>query len=272
MKAPLARLLRLPPAPAPPPGAAGETAVFQSSPRYLLHRRLGWGLSQAGTAVGLLLSFLLLRGFEPQVAHWLSRLLNRGRLEGLIQVAAGWGLRLEPIEILNILETFALLGFLGQFVISGILLKLDWEQRWYLLSDTCLRIREGLFRVREQTMTIANIQNMKVRQGPIQRLFGIADLEVHTAGGGAKAPSSETSDTSTPLRSGRLVGLGDAAGVRDRIRERLAVFRDAGLGDPDDRSANPEPASGDRPGLAMAIDRLLAESRALRRSLEPPSA
>ena len=39
-------------------------------------------------------------------------------------------------------------------------------------------------KVREMTVTFANIQNAPVNQGPIQRALGIADLQVETAGGG----------------------------------------------------------------------------------------
>ena len=37
------------------------------------------------------------------------------------------------------------------------------------------------------TITHANVQNLRVVQGPLQRYFGIASLEVDTAGGGSAA-------------------------------------------------------------------------------------
>ena len=79
-----------------------------------------------------------------------------------------------------------------------------------MVSDESLRIREGLVRVPEQTMTVANIQNMRISQGPLQRLFGLAEFEVHTAGGGGKATEDDKSATRN-LHVGHFRGLGDFA-------------------------------------------------------------
>ena len=45
--------------------------------------------------------------------------------------------------------------------------------------------------VLETTITFENIQNVTVQQGPLQRLFGIADVRVDTAGGGGGGPHSQ---------------------------------------------------------------------------------
>ena len=148
------------------------------------------------------------------------------------------------------------------------LLTLNWEMRWYMVSDESLRIREGLVRVREQTMTVANIQTMRVRQGPLQRLFGLSELEVHTAGGGGRAPD-EGKRGDRDLHVGHFRGLEDAWALRDRLREALARHRASGLGDQDeDPAALPRDrnAAPDR-NLQGAADALLAEARRLRASL-----
>ena len=62
------------------------------------------------------------------------------------------------------------------------LVRLDFEKRWYLVTNRSLRVREGVVKLREMTITFANIQNISISQGPIQRLLGIADLRVDTAG------------------------------------------------------------------------------------------
>jgi hypothetical protein len=41
-------------------------------------------------------------------------------------------------------EIFAWTGFVVQAIGSFLLLRLDWEQRWYLISDRSLRVREGI--------------------------------------------------------------------------------------------------------------------------------
>ena len=48
------------------------------------------------------------------------------------------------------------------------LVRLDYELRWYIVTDRSLRIREGVTSLRESTMTFANIQHIAVRQGPLQ--------------------------------------------------------------------------------------------------------
>ena len=144
-----------------------------------------------------------------------------------------------------------------------------------MVSEESLRIREGLVSVREQTMTVANIQNMNVRQGPVQRLFGIADLEVHTAGGGNSGEAVEDGGAGgKQLHRGRFRGLEDAQGLRDRVRAALVRHRNAGLGDPDESHELEEPeASRDSErvseGLVAAAARLAREARALRQALAP---
>ncbi len=255
------QLLRVPGPPEPPPGATSSVSAFRASSRYLSYRMIGWAISQLFALAGILF-FLFVFRIEDQV-DW----------------AYGW--------LFSVFELLALVGFAFQFVWSFLTIRLDWEQRWYLVTDSAVRIREGLFRVREQTMTIANIQNMRVTQGPIERLFRIADLEVQTAGGGGGRKEESGKDfRKDNLHLGRLRGLEDAQAVRDRLRQAVARHRDSGLGDPDDVSAS-MPAEGrvgsapreESPVAVPALDvldvldaarALVAESRALRAELEAP--
>ena len=171
-------------------------------------------------------------------------------------------------KLMSMAEVVAILGYLVQLVVSGLLLKLGWEMRWYMTSDTSLRIREGLVWVRERTMMVANIQNINVKQGPLQRLLGIWDVEVHSAGGGGSA------DGSGDARKGkgrahvvRFRGLEDATGLCDQLGRSLLRHRDAGLGDPD-RSFPPAVAEQPGPELRAAMRAMVEESRRLRRALE----
>ena len=161
--------------------------------------------------------------------------------------------------------------FLVQLLGSLAVPRLGYEMRWYMVSDRALRIRHGVYSVREQTMTVVNIQNMAVKRGPLQRLFGIADLEIRTASGG------DSDDDEDSLSLGLLRGLDNAEELRNLLLASLRQSRDAGLGDPDDRPAVPAmPAAPTEAGasgraeeasvLAAASD-LLAECRALRRTV-----
>jgi hypothetical protein len=120
-------------------------------------------------------------------------------------------------------------------------------------------------------MTVANIQNLSIRRGPLQKLLGIADLEVHTAGGGKSASSHEPGKASTNLHVGRFRGIENAPALRDRIEASLRRHRDGGLGDPDeahhDGTEAGSAASGPSP-LLLAAEELRREAGALRAAAE----
>ena len=214
---------------------------------------LQWGFNQLTTFLGLVFSFFVL----PRIGPWLDR-FQLGFLSDW--ASADWFFWLEVV---------ASVGFVLSFVSGLLFLRLDYLMRWYMLSDRALRIREGTLRLREQTMTFANIQNIKIHQGPLERLFGVANLEVHTAGGGDVIAEDGEGQH---LHRGVLKGIEDAHGLRDRMRQLVAQYRDAGLGDPGDRSADPVVVDsgtgrlGDA-GLVVALRGLTGEIRGLRGDL-----
>src|SRR5580765_5839719 len=112
--------------------------------------------------------------------------------------------------------------------------RLNYDMRWYVVTDRSLLIREGVWIVREITLTFANAQNVRITQGPLQRVFGFSNVEVDTAGGGG---GHHESQSTSPHRA-VLRGLDQAAQVRDLVLEQLRKHRTAGLGDPDDHVAD----------------------------------
>jgi membrane protein YdbS with pleckstrin-like domain len=111
--------------------------------------------------------------------------------------------------------------------VAFLALHLQFDATWYVLTDRSLRIRRGIWTICETTITFENIQNVVVNQGPLQRYFGIADVVVQTAGGGAGAHAGP----SLGPHAGVLGGLQDAPRIRDLIQLRLTQSRSAGLGD-----------------------------------------
>ena len=116
-------------------------------------------------------------------------------------------------------------------VIAYVGLHLRYDTTWYVFTDRSLRIRRGIWVIRETTITFENVQNVEVAQGPVQRYFGIADVIVQTAGGGASKKSSHGGDRSSGTHVGILQGLDNADTVRDLILDRVRKGRTAGLGD-----------------------------------------
>lgn len=115
-------------------------------------------------------------------------------------------------------------------------------------------------------MSFANLQQVEVKQGPLQRLLGLADVRVQSAGGGGALDEKHQHDS---LHTGVFHSVENATEIRDLILERLRQFRQAGLGDPDDHhhhEAPPAVAVAPADALAAAQE-LLAEARALRASV-----
>lgn len=246
LRARVARWLRVPPPPEAPAGSPHSVRRFRAAPGFYRYRLLSWGLKQVGAAWGLLMGLGFVR-FAPE--EWFF---------------TPW---------LRLAEVVGVAGFVLQLPFTAFLVGLDYRNRWYLVTDRSLRIREGVLRVREQTMSFANVQNLAIQQGPLQRLFGIADLRVRTAGGGGRSEGHEGTEHKD-LHLGFLRGVDDAEGIRDLILARLRRLAGAGLGDPDEPAepraeaarADGGPGGGEAPALAAARE-LLAEAAALRQAL-----
>jgi hypothetical protein len=172
-----------------------------------------------------------------------------------------WGLRT--------LELLGIVGFIAQLPFTLAVLRLDFELRWYIVTDRSLRIRSGIWKLQEMTMSFANIQQVSVTQGPIQGLLKISDVQVQSAGGGGSEGGSHGGHGES-LHTGIFHGVDNAQEIRDLVLERLRQFRATGLGDPDDAHETPVAVvmagTAAHPALGAAQE-LLAEARALRAAL-----
>jgi uncharacterized membrane protein YdbT with pleckstrin-like domain len=245
------RLLKVPPEPHLPVGAADSARVFRASKRYLQLKLLNWGVGQVFTLIGLVAALVALHFIGTGELQVLSKVPHRP----IILRVAGW------------FEVVGVVGFLVQLPLSLVPVILDWEMRWYIVTDRSLRIREGVWKVSEMTLTFANVQEVSIRQGPIERLFGIANLRVRTAGGGGRINPHEPQSEEKSGHIGFFRGVDNAPAIRDLILERLKQLRDAGLGDPDQPQTEIDGAKEPPPPQVLdAAQELLAEARALRRA------
>lgn len=217
----------------PPPAAAHRGKVVLAAPAYLRYRLTALALR------GLVFVFAFATTFAS--LETLAGAPNQPAFVTTILRFAEWAFGL---------------GFAFIAVLGYALVRLDYENRWYVITDRSLRIREGIVVVHDMTLTYANVQNVTVEQGPLQRMFGIADVQVQTAGGGGGGADPRAHS----MHVGVLRGLSDAAAVQRAVVERMKQG-DAGLGDPDDRNAPPTAATGD---LAATLDALVATARSAR--------
>lgn len=103
--------------------------------------------------------------WPPKSSHWL----------GLLAVASGIGML-----------------FWAMFTLPRIAFRFaSWR-----LDVGGLEIRRGIFWRREITIPRARVQHTDVRQGPLQRQYGIAKLVIHTAG--TEAASIELNGLALP--------------------------------------------------------------------------
>jgi len=230
---PILRLMRVPHEPAPPPGSPPR--LFRAAPNFFKFRLVRWGLTQLLALAGLL--------WALQFIHWVD---STGVPEPVI-----WMMKAG--------EVIGWLVFAFEFVFGALLVRLDYEMRWYMLSDRAVRIREGVATIREKTIALANVQNLAIRQGPLQRLLGIADVEVKTAGGGGSGGGEMDGKKSSrePMHVAYFRGVANAEEIRDLVREGVRLQRNTGLGDPDELQRPPDDAGA-------AVAELLREARALR--------
>jgi membrane protein YdbS with pleckstrin-like domain len=235
-------ILRVPPTPAPPPGSPPR--VFRAAPNFYALRLIRFGLGQLAALIGIFWAIYFVR---------MAATTNIPRL---------------VIVLLQVGEVFGVAVLIVQFLTGWMLVRLDYELRWYMLSDRALRIREGIATVREKTIALANVQNISIRQGPLQRLLGIADVEVKTAGGGGGqgAESHKKGSMAEPMHVAYFRGVDNPQEIRDLVAEGVRRQRDAGLGDPGDHHHH-EPAHDD---AGEAAAELLREARALRTAAAHP--
>jgi membrane protein YdbS with pleckstrin-like domain len=174
------------------------------------------------------------------------------------------------LTLIWIVELAGILLYIVQLPVTFLLARMDYDLRWYMVTDRSLRIRHGVWKINESTMSFANIQQVVVSQGPLQRLLGLSDVKVQSAGGGGGAKEDEDAKDDD-MHLGLFHSVTNPDEIRDLILERLRRFRESGLGDPEEKSASPAMpgATGDTESAEMlaAARELAAEARALRAML-----
>lgn len=237
------KILKVPPEPDDPMGDVKSLRVFRASYNYYRYQFLIW----------ILKSFSYLAGTCIAAFFILASLLSMPKKFHISP-------ELFLILIFFIIAAMLLFAFFHIFI-SYIIMRLNYEMRWYKVSDRSLRIREGVGTVKEITMTFANIQNIYVLQGPIQRFFRIADLKVESAGGGGTiTPSREQAD-SLNMHAAYFRGIDNADEICSLMKERIKTYHDSGLGDAHAPAPSEKPQDLNAVGILKEIREECAKFR-----------
>ncbi len=299
-------VLRVPPEPHPPAGRPDSVRIFRAAPNYYRLRLAVWAAGQTLALAGILFWIGVLsvgrskwQEQRAQAAHASPPAAAQPADDAMTNRAAGGETDRPAVEkrdrrrkarnqepfsakaarladrlpawavpAVFTLEALGIVFFFAQAFVSYTVLRLDYDQRWYMVTDRSLRIRSGVWSVWEMTMSFANLQQVVVTQGPLQRWLGLADLRVESAGGGGSQQTQQGGTRS--LHLGIFHGVSNAAEIRDLILERLREYRATGLGDPDESPAPTAlvPGSVSTPAALAAARDVLAAARELRSALE----
>ena len=91
------------------------------------------------------------------------------------------------------MTTLILVGGLVIITGSAVWGFLSWRATTYEVSGGAFHLRQGVIQKNERTIPLEHVQSVDTVQGIIQRLFGVVEVRVETAGGGASEPDASLS-------------------------------------------------------------------------------
>ena len=173
------RLMRVPADPQLPDGSADSVRVFRAGKNYYRWLMLQWASAQVLVLLGAFITWQSTQSVLAKLPVW-GKVIWLG-VEGVVELSA-----------------------LTFIVVSYYAVRLNYELRWYIVTDRSLRIRAGLWSVVETTMTFANLQDLRI-----------------TAGGSvSKEPGAR------PSHLARFSNIDNAEALRDLLLERLKHYRE----------------------------------------------
>src|SRR5919107_940964 len=115
----------------------------------------------------------MLVGAIRTLRRWISGLVFPGVVLLVSQGFSLWTVTLFLLGLLVVATLAALWGFLS------------WRATTYAVAGKSSRLRQGVFQRNERTIPLEHVQSVDTVQGIIQRAFGVVEVRIETAGGGA---------------------------------------------------------------------------------------
>lgn len=136
----------------------------------------------------------------------------------LIQRAIFYGLLLIPILVLFFIDTndffeenviYIVIAWLVLIILNFFFLKLSFAKKGFALREHDVIFKSGV--ISETTIIVTNnrVQHVALHQGMLSRIFGLASIELFTAGGSA-----------SDLKINGLL-LDDAKKIKESVSERI---------------------------------------------------
>src|SRR5215210_8748951 len=123
----------------------------------------------------------MLVGAIRTLRRWVSGLVFPGLVLLVSQRFSLWTVTLFLLGLLVVAALAALWGFLS------------WRATTYTVTGNSFRLRQGVFQKNERTIPLEHVQSVDTVQGIIQRVFGVVEVRIETAGGGASEPDASLS-------------------------------------------------------------------------------
>jgi hypothetical protein len=204
----LLRFLRVPHEPTPPHGDPASLRVFRAGRNHLNLKLLGWGVTQLLAFAGIVFWVTVFIDVETTLDARRERQTTRpamtidtiakeadaaGRKAAATQKGKGWhrvralgwyggfkqflvgvmsNVPHQAWPILWVIKIIGILAYFAQLPFTYLIARLDFELRWYMVTDRSLRIRSGIWSIQELTTTFANVQEVRVESGPLQKILG----------------------------------------------------------------------------------------------------
>ena len=123
----------------------------------------------------------MLIGAVSTLRRWIGGLVFPGIV---LLMSQGFSLRTVALFLLAVIVVAALAALWG---------FLSWRATTYVVTGNSFRLKRGVFQKSERTIPLDHVQSVDTVQGVIQRAFGVYEVRIETAGGGASEPDASLS-------------------------------------------------------------------------------
>lgn len=197
----------------PPVIASGR--IFRPTRRSLLYELAGWAVVQSAA-----LFFVLLLLFGAPVVEafaWTGWIWP-------LELALQWSTWVERLILRSVpdawhmlVSALGMLAFISQLLLTLVGIWASHRYAWVVANGENLRLYQGGLNIHDVTMRYAVVQQVRLRQGPMQRLFGIGDVEISSAAG--------QDDEAGGSRMVRVRNIARSTELRDLVRSRAEATR-----------------------------------------------